>query len=73
LKKGCGQILKDYFSINVEAYTEPLRHYSCLNRKIFKDANENTRSCPFMTKSFGNIKDITLAEAIEKPGFKKYG
>ena len=26
-----------------------------------------------MTKSFGNIKDNTLAEAIEKPGFKKYG
>jgi len=25
-----------------------------------------------MSQSFGNIKDITLAEAIEKPDFKKY-
>ncbi len=25
-----------------------------------------------MTESFGNIRDTTLAEAIEKPGFKKY-
>ena len=73
LEKGCGQILKDYFSINVEAYIESLRHNSCLNRKIPIDANGNIRSCPSMTKSFGNIKDTTLVEAIEKPGFKKYG
>lgn len=25
-----------------------------------------------MTESFGNIRDTTLKQAIEKPGFKKY-
>ncbi|MFT6810576.1 MAG: SPASM domain peptide maturase of grasp-with-spasm system [Saprospiraceae bacterium] len=30
------------------------------------------KNCPSMSESYGNIKDTSLAEAIEKPGFKKY-
>jgi SPASM domain peptide maturase of grasp-with-spasm system len=68
----CGKINENYFSINIPAYTESLHHNSCLNRKISIDAEGNIKNCPSMKESYGNIRDSTLAEAIEKPGFKKY-
>lgn len=68
----CGIIDQDFFSINIPCYTESLHHNSCLNRKIAIDVEGNIKNCPSMTESYGNIRDTTLAEAIEKPGFKKY-
>jgi SPASM domain peptide maturase of grasp-with-spasm system len=70
--KGCGHISSDFFSLDILTYTESLHHNSCLNRKISIDAEGNIKNCPSMKESFGNIRDTTLAEAIEKPGFKKY-
>jgi SPASM domain peptide maturase of grasp-with-spasm system len=70
--KCCGLIRKAFFSLNIENIRESLHHNSCLNRKISIDAEGNIKNCPSMKESFGNIKDTTLAEAIEKPGFKKY-
>jgi len=32
----------------------------------------NIKNCPSMKESFGNIKDTTLEEALNKHGFKKY-
>lgn len=72
ISKRCGAVQLDYFSLNRTAFLESLHHNSCLNRKISIDAEGNIKNCPSMTESFGNIKDTTLAEAIEKPGFKKY-
>ena len=68
----CGVVDKKYFSVNIPNYTESLRHNSCLNRKISIDAQGNIKNCPSMPQSFGNIKDTTLAEALEKSDFKKY-
>ncbi len=68
----CGIVQLEQFPINVTNFTESLHHNSCLNRKISIDAEGNIKNCPSMTESFGNIRDTTLAEAIEKPGFKKY-
>ncbi len=68
----CGAIKKEYFSIHIENLREALHHNSCLNRKISIDFDGNIKNCPSMPESYGNIKDTTLAEAIEKPGFKKY-
>ncbi len=68
----CGIIHPTYFSINVETFTESLHHNTCLNRKVSIDVDGNIKNCPSMKESFGNIKDTTLIEAIEKPGFKKY-
>jgi len=70
--QNCGNIKKSYFSTSLDNYIESLHHNSCLNRKISIDAEGNIKNCPSMTESFGNIRDTTLAEAIEKPGFKKY-
>ena len=66
----CGFISQDYFSINLKTFTESQKHNTCLNRKISIDVNGEIKNCPSMTKSYGNIKDTTLKEAIEKAGFK---
>jgi SPASM domain peptide maturase of grasp-with-spasm system len=71
-KHACGVIDIKYFSPNITNFTESLHHNSCLNRKISIDIDGEIRNCPSMPESFGNIKDTTLMEAIEKPGFKKY-
>ena len=71
-KMHCGNIANSLFTLNIKSFTESLHHNSCLNRKISIDAEGNIKNCPSMPESFGNIKDTTLAEAIEKPGFKKY-
>lgn len=70
--KCCGMIDKIFFAVNIPMYTESLHHNSCLNRKISIDAAGVIRNCPSMKESFGNIMNITLAEAIEIPEFKKY-
>ncbi len=66
----CGQIHSSYFNTNITLFTEAQQHNTCLNRKISIDVNGEIKNCPSMAKSYGNIKDTTLAEAIEKPGFK---
>lgn len=66
----CGIVSFKYFSSNIKLFTEAQKHNTCLNRKISIDVNGEIKNCPSMAKSYGNIKDTTLAEAIEKPGFK---
>lgn len=71
-EKCCGVISSHYFSIALATFTESHHHNSCLNRKISIDAEGNIKNCPSMKESYGNIRDTTLMEALEKPGFKKY-
>ena len=71
-RKLCGNISIDHFCTSIPQFHESHYYNSCLNRKISIDAEGNIKNCPSMTESFGNIKDTTLAEALEKPGFKKY-
>jgi SPASM domain peptide maturase of grasp-with-spasm system len=71
-EKCCGVISSNYFISNIKNFTESLKHNSCLNRKISIDVNGEIKNCPSMPKSFGNIKDTTLQEALEKKDFKKY-
>lgn len=70
--KYCGVVNQFYFTLSLPHYTESLHHNTCLNRKIAIDVDGNIKNCPSMKESFGNIKDTTLEEAINKPGFKKY-
>ncbi len=69
-KASCGLISNSFFSINIETVTESQHHNTCLNRKISIDANGEIKNCPSMQKSYGNIKDTTLEEALNKQGFK---
>lgn len=66
----CGSINTAFFSVTMDHFTESQAHNTCLNRKLCIDAEGNIKNCPAMERSFGNIKDTTLQEAIEKPGFK---
>jgi SPASM domain peptide maturase of grasp-with-spasm system len=66
----CGIIEPSYFQIHPDILFESILHNSCLNRKIGIDINGEIKNCPSMSKSYGNIKNTTIAEAIEKPGFK---
>lgn len=68
----CGVISPSYFAINIDSFTESLNRNSCLNQKISVDIQGNIKNCPSMKESFGNIKKITLEEALGKRGFKKY-
>jgi len=68
--KDCGKIESYYFQNNMILFTESQHYNTCLNRKVCIDINGNIKNCPAMKNSFGNIKDITLEEAINMPGFK---
>lgn len=68
----CGIVHTAYFNPQLLHYTESLHHNTCLNRKISIDAEGNIKNCPSMKENFGNIRDTTLREALNKPGFKKY-
>ncbi len=68
----CGVINPNYFSININTMSESQKFNTCLNRKISIDTEGNIKNCPSMATSFGNIKDTTLTEALEKKGFKAY-
>jgi SPASM domain peptide maturase of grasp-with-spasm system len=71
-KAHCGVVSSKYFNLTVEHFLEGQQYNTCLNRKISIDADGNIKNCPSMKESFGNIRDTTLEEAINKPGFKKY-
>ncbi len=66
----CGNIAPSLFCKNVNHYFEAQKHNTCLNRKISIDVNGEIKNCPSMQKSYGNIENTTLKEALEKQGFK---
>lgn len=67
----CGLSSPLFFSINQNLFNESQKYNTCLNRKISIDVNGEIKNCPSMKESFGNIKDTTLEEALNKKGFKK--
>lgn len=71
-EKHCGIISPEYFYSNINLFSESQRHNTCLNRKVSIDKEGYIRNCPSMPQQFGNIKDVTLEEAIGHPDFKKY-
>ena len=66
----CGKVDLSSFIPDLMLFTESQKHNTCLNRKISIDVNGEIKNCPSMAKSYGNIKNTTLKEAIEKAGFK---
>ena len=70
-QNSCGIVNYKYFSIAIDHIAESINHNTCLNRKISIDVNGEIKNCPSMKESFGNIKDTTLEEALNKKGFKK--
>jgi len=69
-KSTCGYVDLKFFAISVDHFTESQQHNTCLNRKICIDSDGYIKNCPSMKHHYGHISDTTLAEAMEKPGFK---
>ncbi len=68
----CGEISKNYFSINIDSYTKSISHNSCLYGKISIDIEGNIKNCPSMQSSFGNISNVSIEKAIQNKKFKNY-
>lgn len=68
----CGVVSESYFIAYTETFTEALQYNSCLNRKMGIDAKGYIRNCPSMQQHFGHIKDTSLEEALQHPGFKQH-
>lgn len=69
-RKCCGQINKEYFVLNLQQFSESQSYNSCLNQKIAIDSNGEIKNCPSMRKSFGNISNTTLEQALNTKDFK---
>jgi SPASM domain peptide maturase of grasp-with-spasm system len=68
----CGVVNESYFGAYTETFTEALQYNSCLHRKLGIDKDGYIKNCPSMQLHFGNIKDISLEEALQHPGFKQH-
>jgi len=68
----CGKVDLKYFNTNISKVSEAVNHNSCLHKKVGIDISGNIKNCPLMAESFGNINDISLEDAVIKPGFRKY-
>lgn len=68
----CGKVDLKYFSTNLPKVLEAINHNSCLHKKIGIDINGNIKNCPAMPDIYGNLKENTLEETLNRKGFKKY-
>lgn len=66
----CGLVHPKSFIVNIKNFTESQKYNSCLNKKISIDKEGNIKNCPSMQNSYGNIKDMTLRQALDDPNFK---
>jgi SPASM domain peptide maturase of grasp-with-spasm system len=67
----CGNISKNYFSINIDTFTEAQNHNTCLNRKIGIDEEGNIKNCPSMTTVYGNIHSDSILSIVQDLSFQK--
>lgn len=70
-KYHCGIVNPMYFSPNLSHFTEAQKHNTCLNRKISIDQDGNIKNCPSMEKSYGNHRESSLKDAVQKKHFRE--
>ncbi|WP_294207491.1 grasp-with-spasm system SPASM domain peptide maturase [uncultured Chryseobacterium sp.] len=68
----CGKVDLKYFNTNLPKVLEAINYNSCLHKKISIDSEGNIKNCPVMPQSFGNIKNISLEDAVNNGYFKQY-
>lgn len=71
-REQCGQMGAKYFNANLSHVIESHNYNSCLNKKISIDENGDIKNCPSLNPAFGNARDVSLTEALEKRGFKDF-
>lgn len=67
----CGYVKQDLFVINTQHFMEARCANSCLNGKLGIGADGEIRACPSMPQSCGNVREQTLAAAIEKVDLRR--
>lgn len=70
-EKHCGNITKDYFSIDYPTYFESQNYNSCLNKKLSIDSNGLVKNCPSLNQDFGHHKSTNIVEVALGQVFKK--
>lgn len=71
--QSCGIInARSLYIPDLGGFMENIRFNGCLNRKISIDEKGEIRNCPSLAKSYGNIADITLSDALGRPDFRHY-
>jgi SPASM domain peptide maturase of grasp-with-spasm system len=66
----CGVVSPWYFISKTENFIEARHYNSCLNKKISVDRLGYIRNCPSMKISYGNIKNTSLIDVLDKTDFK---
>jgi SPASM domain peptide maturase of grasp-with-spasm system len=61
----CGNILKEFFTTDLQNINEGLHHNTCLNRKVSIDRFGNIKNCPSMKKSFGKIGEVKIKAILK--------
>lgn len=69
----CGEIRTNYFTSNMELFTESQHYNTCLNRKLSIDTNGYIRNCPSMREHFGHVTTTALQEVLNNDAFHRYG
>jgi SPASM domain peptide maturase of grasp-with-spasm system len=67
----CGNISMQYFSININTFTEAQQFNTCLNKKVAIDKNGLIKNCPSMNESFGEFNLTSLTTVVSDPFFKE--
>ncbi|SHM80816.1 SPASM domain peptide maturase, grasp-with-spasm system [Chitinophaga jiangningensis] len=68
----CGEIRTNYFTTNIELFTESQHHNTCLNRKLSIDLQGNIKNCPSLPESYGHVSTANLQEVLDNKDFHKY-
>jgi len=68
----CGQIGAKYFIPNLSHVIESQSFNVCLNKKIAIDEDGFIKNCPSFDQHFGNARESSLTEAMERKGFKDF-
>lgn len=68
----CGLVNADYFTPNMEHFTESQNYNTCLNRKISIDLDGNIKNCPSMKDNFGAINEVSFLDVVKMPAFTKF-
>jgi SPASM domain peptide maturase of grasp-with-spasm system len=68
----CGVIMQQYFRVSLPMFLSSKKENNCLNKKISIDENGQIKNCPSMVKSFGNINEMSLSDALQEKEFKAY-
>ena len=66
----CGVVHHTYFIVNISNFTESKNFNNCLNKKISIDVRGQIKNCPSMSKSYGNINETSLVEALNESDIK---